>query len=301
MPRRQQLQSRDRARDLRRSSSHAARRHLLPGHCRTGSASCEYGGPDDCALGGSADRQLLRLPLGRRPTARPVRRDPVQRASRPLPVGQPPPEREHRPTRRSRRSATSTTRSVTDPLGDAWIDQSRQRGRRTSASRATGRRSAAPAPTAWNEVINGGHYYLQEEWSNDDGSCQPRDEAGLGLVLRARRAPAARKQSTFAGAGRRSRRLDRRLRLVLRRRRRRGASRVATHMFKRAGRLHGRAADDRQLRATGRSSDADESRRRGRRGGAEPRHAAADCERRERGRAARSAAAPTKSGWAMFR
>lgn len=30
---------------------------------------------------------------------------------------------------------------------------------------------------SWNEVIGGGHYYLQEEWSNEDDSCQPRDEA----------------------------------------------------------------------------------------------------------------------------
>jgi hypothetical protein len=26
-------------------------------------------------------------------------------------------------------------------------------------------------------VIHGDHYFLQEEWSNDDASCRPRDEA----------------------------------------------------------------------------------------------------------------------------
>jgi hypothetical protein len=26
-------------------------------------------------------------------------------------------------------------------------------------------------------VIHGDHYFLQEEWSNDDGGCRPRDES----------------------------------------------------------------------------------------------------------------------------
>lgn len=28
----------------------------------------------------------------------------------------------------------------------------------------------------WDESIHGGHYWLQEVWSNDDHSCRPRDE-----------------------------------------------------------------------------------------------------------------------------
>ena len=30
--------------------------------------------------------------------------------------------------------------------------------------------------SAFNETIAGGHYYLQEEWSNENGGCAPRDE-----------------------------------------------------------------------------------------------------------------------------
>ena len=29
---------------------------------------------------------------------------------------------------------------------------------------------------AYNQVIHGGHYYLQQEWSNDDHRCASRDE-----------------------------------------------------------------------------------------------------------------------------
>ena len=28
--------------------------------------------------------------------------------------------------------------------------------------------------TTWNETIHGGHFFLQEEWSNADSSCEPR-------------------------------------------------------------------------------------------------------------------------------
>ena len=62
---------------------------------------------------------------------------------------------------------------VTDPNGDAWIDA---RGNEdgdlclTSFGPALG----GPAATAWNESIHGGHFFLQEEWSNADSACEPR-------------------------------------------------------------------------------------------------------------------------------
>ncbi len=64
---------------------------------------------------------------------------------------------------------------ITDPVGDAWIDPSGSENGDlciTSFGPAIG----GSGQTAWNEVINGGHYYLQEEWSNEDGGCAPRDE-----------------------------------------------------------------------------------------------------------------------------
>jgi hypothetical protein len=62
---------------------------------------------------------------------------------------------------------------VTDPAADAWIDNSGNEDGdlcRTNFGPAIGGSGAG----AWNEVIHGGHYFLQEEWSNADGGCQPR-------------------------------------------------------------------------------------------------------------------------------
>src|SRR5207237_6267975 len=33
---------------------------------------------------------------------------------------------------------------------------------------------SAPGATAWNETVHGGHFFLQEEWSNADSACEPR-------------------------------------------------------------------------------------------------------------------------------
>jgi hypothetical protein len=62
---------------------------------------------------------------------------------------------------------------VTDPEDDAWVD---------SAGNEDGdlcRADFGPAiggsgQSAWNEVIGGGHYFLQEEWSNVVGGCEAR-------------------------------------------------------------------------------------------------------------------------------
>ncbi|MBV9416610.1 MAG: PKD domain-containing protein [Solirubrobacterales bacterium] len=62
---------------------------------------------------------------------------------------------------------------VTDPGGNAWIDR---RGNEdgdlclTSFGPALGGRGA----TAWNETVHGGHFFLQQEWSNADNGCEPR-------------------------------------------------------------------------------------------------------------------------------
>ena len=64
---------------------------------------------------------------------------------------------------------------VTDPVGDAWIDGSgNEDGDRCITS--FGAQIGGSGATAWNEDIHGGHYFLQEEWSNEDHGCQPRDE-----------------------------------------------------------------------------------------------------------------------------
>jgi hypothetical protein len=63
--------------------------------------------------------------------------------------------------------------TVTDPDGDAWIDASGEEMADlclTSFGPPLGRRGR----TAWNETIHGGHFFLQEEWSNADFGCEPR-------------------------------------------------------------------------------------------------------------------------------
>jgi hypothetical protein len=78
---------------------------------------------------------------------------------------------------------------VTDPGGDAWIDG---RGDEDGDLCLT---SFGPTPggpgTTWNETIHGGHFFLQEEWSNADSSCEPRakpDALSFALTRSAGRA-----------------------------------------------------------------------------------------------------------------
>jgi hypothetical protein len=67
---------------------------------------------------------------------------------------------------------------VTDPNGNAWIDgRGDEDGDLCLSSFGPALSGAGENPiTAWNETINGGHFFLQEEWSNADSSCQPRAE-----------------------------------------------------------------------------------------------------------------------------
>ncbi len=62
---------------------------------------------------------------------------------------------------------------VTDPAGNAWIDA---RGDEDGDLCLTsfGHSLGPPGATAWNETIHGGHFFLQEEWSNADSACEPR-------------------------------------------------------------------------------------------------------------------------------
>jgi PKD domain-containing protein len=63
--------------------------------------------------------------------------------------------------------------TITDPMGDAWIDGS---GNEIADLCITdyGPRLGGSLSGIWDESINGGRYYLQELWSNEDGGCEPR-------------------------------------------------------------------------------------------------------------------------------
>ena len=89
---------------------------------------------------------------------------------------------------------------VTDPFGDAWIDTTGNEDGDLCLS-DYGPNVGGSGGGAWNEVIHGGRYYLQEEWSNEDGSCQPRDESDQISFSRPARATAG-KRVRLVGRGR---------------------------------------------------------------------------------------------------
>jgi len=62
---------------------------------------------------------------------------------------------------------------ITDPKDDAWIDHSGNENGDLCITNF-GPAIGGSGQSAYNEAIHGGHYYLQEEWSNADGSCQAR-------------------------------------------------------------------------------------------------------------------------------
>ncbi len=92
--------------------------------------------------------------------------------------------------------------TVTDPDGNAWIDS--QGGEEADLCLRDfgpdlGRVGGSRA-TAWNESIHGGHFFLQEEWSNAESSCEPRakpDSVSFGMVRTVDRA----RLVSFAGRG----------------------------------------------------------------------------------------------------
>jgi PKD domain len=66
---------------------------------------------------------------------------------------------------------------ITDPSGNAWIEPASGDEDGDLCLTSFGPDIGGTGAAAWNENINGGHYYLQEEWSNADGACEPRAKA----------------------------------------------------------------------------------------------------------------------------
>jgi PKD domain len=63
--------------------------------------------------------------------------------------------------------------TITDPNGDGWTDSSGQEIADLCITRF-GPAIGGSGKRAYNENVAGGHFYLQELWSNASGSCQPR-------------------------------------------------------------------------------------------------------------------------------
>jgi PKD domain len=140
----------------------------------SGLGSCQFEGPGNCALGGDASGSYCGYHSA---TARgtPYAVIPYNAVPGHCQSGKP------HPNSSSADPTISTishehNEAVTDPLGDAWIDESFAEDGDLCVSNF-GQTLGGSGAGAWNQVIHGGHYYLQDEWSNDDGSCQPRDES----------------------------------------------------------------------------------------------------------------------------
>jgi PKD domain len=160
-----------------------------------GIGTCETSGPDNCALGGSGtgfcgyhsstpDQQILYAVI------------PYNAISGHCQSSNP------RPNASTADPVLSTlshehNEVVTDPLGDAWIDGGGNEDG-DLCIRNFGPALGGSGAAAWNEVIHGGHYFLQEEWSNEDASCQPRDETDPVSFAAPGSFP-ARTTTTFAG------------------------------------------------------------------------------------------------------
>jgi hypothetical protein len=61
----------------------------------------------------------------------------------------------------------------TDPGGNAWVDAEGEEEADLCLT-TFGPSLGGPGGTSWNESIHGGHFFLQEEWSNADEACEPR-------------------------------------------------------------------------------------------------------------------------------
>jgi hypothetical protein len=89
--------------------------------------------------------------------------------------------------------------TVTDPFGNAWVDSFNNENGDLCLTQF-GPTLGGSGAAVWNETIAGGHYYLQEEWSNENGSCQPRDESDR-ISFSIPRSPRAGKALAFIAHG----------------------------------------------------------------------------------------------------
>jgi hypothetical protein len=140
-----------------------------------GFGTCQNFGPDNCALGGqSADGSFCGYHSSDPDGTLLYAVIPYNAVSGHCQSDNP------RPNGSTADPAVSTlshehNEAVTDPLGNGWIDSQGNENGDLCIDRfgdALGGSGAA----AFNQVIDGGHYFLQEEWSNQNGGCRPRPD-----------------------------------------------------------------------------------------------------------------------------
>jgi hypothetical protein len=136
-----------------------------------GLGSCEHSGPSGCALGGDGNAGYC----GYHTTTA----DELPYAV--IPYNAVPGHCQSDKPRPNASPADPTISTIshehnevmTDPLDDAWIDGSSEEAGDLCVT-TFGPTLGGTGTSAWNQVINGHHYYLQDEWSNAGGSCQAR-------------------------------------------------------------------------------------------------------------------------------
>ncbi len=140
-----------------------------------GMGSCEGAGPDNCALGGDATGSYCGYHSSNPEGTLIYAVIPYNGLPEHCQSGNP------RPNASTADPTISTishehNEVVTDPLGTGWIDGSGNENGDLCLS-SYGPSLGGAGAGAFNQVIHGGHYYLQNEYSNEDHSCQPHDEA----------------------------------------------------------------------------------------------------------------------------
>ncbi len=166
----------------------------------SGMGSCTGPGPDSCALGGSADGSYCGYHSSSSDDAIVYAVVPYNAVDGHCQSGNP------RPNGSTADPTVSTishenNETITDPYGTAWIDLSTGNENGDLCISNYGPVLGGSGNGLWDQSIAGGHYYLQEEWSNEDRGCRAGDEADQ-ISLDAPARVAARTNARFVGHGR---------------------------------------------------------------------------------------------------
>jgi hypothetical protein len=164
-----------------------------------GMGSCTGPGPDNCALGGEADGSYCGYHSESPDDTVLYAIIPYNAVDGHCQSGSP------RPNGGSADPTISTVshehnEAVTDPYGTAWIDLSTGNEDGDLCISNFGPTLGGSGSRQWNESIGGGHYFLQEEWSNADRGCAARTRGDQISFSAPARVP-ARRNAGFVGRG----------------------------------------------------------------------------------------------------